>query len=310
MKNKTLTRWMAAALVGIGFTASAEAQHITIDGSLSPGQTLVGPNYTIGANLGKQVGGNLFESFGIFGLAGGESATFSGPASVTNVIGRVTGGSSFVDQRRGQIHHLRGKSLPHQPRRHCLRGERNDQRVGQLSRCDRRLSQTVRRPRFQATNPSGSTLSAAAPAAFGFLTAAPPAITVNGSTLVVKQGQTLGLVGGQISLTGATLQAPGGTLRVAGIASPGEVPVDPLNQAAMTVTSLAPISITQSSSLNVNNGSGTGGSGSVCVSAGALDDRQQQGHRQQFRSRNRWAGQYRGRQPVPHQWRGDFERCL
>jgi filamentous hemagglutinin family protein len=93
VKRKTWT-WGAALTVGAAAVSGpAQAQHISIDGRLSPAQTLVGPNYSIGANLGKQVGGNLFHSFGIFGLATGESATFSGPASVTNVIGRVTGGS-------------------------------------------------------------------------------------------------------------------------------------------------------------------------------------------------------------------------
>jgi filamentous hemagglutinin family protein len=78
----------------------AVAQHITVDGRLSSAQTLVGPNYWIGANLGKQVGSNLFHSFGQFGLATGESATFSGPATISNVIGRVTGGStSSIDGR-------------------------------------------------------------------------------------------------------------------------------------------------------------------------------------------------------------------
>src|SRR5271155_3602040 len=72
----------------------ASAQHITVDGRLSPAQTLVGPNYAIGANLGRQVGSNLFHSFGQFGLTTGESATFTGPPTVANVIGRVTGGSS------------------------------------------------------------------------------------------------------------------------------------------------------------------------------------------------------------------------
>ena len=73
----------------------AAAQHITIDGSLhtAPAQTLAGPNYAITPGLGKQVGGNLFHSFGNFGLSTGESATFSGPATVNNVIGRVTGGN-------------------------------------------------------------------------------------------------------------------------------------------------------------------------------------------------------------------------
>src|SRR5437763_1265266 len=81
--------WLATTLM----PQPAAAQRITVDGRLSPAQTLVGPNYSIGANLGKQVGGNLFHSFGQFGLATGESATFSGPATVTNVIGRVTGGN-------------------------------------------------------------------------------------------------------------------------------------------------------------------------------------------------------------------------
>src|ERR1700746_3150256 len=72
----------------------AAGQHITVDGRFSPAQTLVGPNYAITANLGKQVGSNLFHSFGQFGLASGESAAFSGPATISNVIGRVTGGNS------------------------------------------------------------------------------------------------------------------------------------------------------------------------------------------------------------------------
>jgi filamentous hemagglutinin family protein len=77
---------------------AASAQHITVDGRFSPAQTSVGPNYSVTANLGKQVGGNLFHSFGQFGLATGESAAFSGPATVNNIIARVTGGSpSAID---------------------------------------------------------------------------------------------------------------------------------------------------------------------------------------------------------------------
>ena len=57
----------------------ASAQNITVDGRFSPAQTLVGPNYSITANIGKQVGSNLLHSFGQFGLATGESAGFSVP---------------------------------------------------------------------------------------------------------------------------------------------------------------------------------------------------------------------------------------
>jgi large exoprotein involved in heme utilization and adhesion len=68
--------------------APAAAQHITVDGTLSPTQTLTGPNYPITANLGKQVGGSLFHSFGAFGLIQGESANFSGPATVRSMCRR------------------------------------------------------------------------------------------------------------------------------------------------------------------------------------------------------------------------------
>jgi len=69
-----------------------------MDGTLGPKGALAGPSYAITSSLGRQVGGNLFHSFGKFNIDTGESATFSGPGSVRNVIGRVTGGScSTID---------------------------------------------------------------------------------------------------------------------------------------------------------------------------------------------------------------------
>ena len=100
-RNVFLALLLAVALAAVTPRA-AVAQRVTIDGSLhtASAQTLVGPNYSISANLGKQVGSNLFHSFGQFGLATGESAAFSGPATISNVIGRVTGGStSSIDGR-------------------------------------------------------------------------------------------------------------------------------------------------------------------------------------------------------------------
>ena len=78
-------------------------QNIAVDGRFSPAHTLMaaGGNYSIGANLGKQVGSNLFHSFGKFGLTASESATFTPVGStgpISNVIGRVTGGTmSSID---------------------------------------------------------------------------------------------------------------------------------------------------------------------------------------------------------------------
>ncbi|NNM81707.1 MAG: filamentous hemagglutinin N-terminal domain-containing protein, partial [Burkholderiales bacterium] len=71
---------------------------IATDGTVGPAATLSGPNYSIPASLGTQVGSNLFHSFATFNIATGESATFSGPNSVSNIIARVTGGAqSSID---------------------------------------------------------------------------------------------------------------------------------------------------------------------------------------------------------------------
>ena len=60
--------FVAISVLAVVAPQRASAQHITI-GPLSPAQSLVGPSYTIGVNLGRQVGSNLFHSFGRFSLS-------------------------------------------------------------------------------------------------------------------------------------------------------------------------------------------------------------------------------------------------
>ncbi len=66
------------------------AQAIT-DGSMGATQTLSG-QFTVPATLGTTSGANLFHSFKTFNINSGESATFTGPNTILNVITRVTGG--------------------------------------------------------------------------------------------------------------------------------------------------------------------------------------------------------------------------
>jgi len=251
------------------------AQHITIDKSFGTAQTLVGPNYTIGPNLGKQVGGNLFHSFRQFSLSNApvpESATFTSTGStgaISNVIGRVTGGSpSSVD---GAIRStISGANLYLFNPNGVVFGPHATVNVSgsfHVSTADYlKMSDGAK---FQATNPDGSTLSAAPPAAFGFLNASPAKISVNGSTLGPVPG-TLGLVGGPVSITGGTLSAPAGTIHVTSAAGAGEVPVDPRNTPTLTVTSFGPVAVTGSSKLDVSDPKGLGSGGSVFIRSGAL----------------------------------------
>ncbi len=66
---------------------------ITLDGTFGRTGVLAGPNYEIKADMGRQSGNNLFHSFNKFNINTNESATFTGPESVENIISRVTGGN-------------------------------------------------------------------------------------------------------------------------------------------------------------------------------------------------------------------------
>ena len=67
---------------------------ITLDGTRGPAGALAGPDFTIANTVGTTEGANLFHSFSAFNIDSTESATFTGPAGLDNVISRVTGGST------------------------------------------------------------------------------------------------------------------------------------------------------------------------------------------------------------------------
>src|ERR671914_998832 len=92
-----LLRWSwKIVVVGLvlPFSALTKAE-VTLDGTLGPAGSLPGPGFVIPDTVGQTVGPNLFHSFGLFNINTGESATFTGPAAIDNVISRVTGGTPF-----------------------------------------------------------------------------------------------------------------------------------------------------------------------------------------------------------------------
>jgi filamentous hemagglutinin family protein len=271
---------VAGSLLAAAAPTVSSAQNITIDGRFSAAQTLTGPYYSIGANLGKQVGSNLFHSFGQFSLVKGDTAAFTSTGSaapINNVFGRVTGGNpSSID---GTIKSkITGANLFLINPSGVVFGPNATVNVsGAFHASTADYLKMADGAKFQATHPDGSTLSAAPPAAFGFLTASPARIAVNGSTLGVPAGQTLGLVGGPVSIaasptatTGARLAASAGTIYVTSAAGAGEVPVDPRNTSAMTVSNFGSVDIMGRSKLRVSDPRGLRSGGSVFIRSGAL----------------------------------------
>lgn len=220
---KSIPYWL---LCSFGCSFSVAYGAVTLDGTVGRGGSLNGPAYAISADLGRQVGANLFHSFGDFSLAKGESATFSGPSSVANVIGRVTGGGlSTIDGvlrstiSGADLYLVNPNGLVFGPNAVLdLSGSFYASTANYVKLADG--------GRFDATSPAGGTLTAAPPAAFGFLAAPPAPIALRGAGLTVASGKNISLVGGNIEIDNAGwLWAPGGRAMLASGAAAGELEV-------------------------------------------------------------------------------------
>jgi filamentous hemagglutinin family protein len=185
-------------------TLTARAQ-ISLDGTLGKSGALSGPNYQIGADLGQQHGGNLFHSFRDFNLQSHESATFSGPNNVQNIISRVTGGnpSSIDGTLRSTIPNADMYFLNPYGIMFGKNAKLDVQGGFHASTADYLRLQDG--GRFEARVPSNSLLTVAPVAAFGFLTEVPGEIRLQDSKLSVSEGKTLSLIGGTIFMEGEPL---------------------------------------------------------------------------------------------------------
>src|ERR671923_742537 len=205
------------------FSALTKAE-VTLDGTLGPAGSLAGPNFMIPDNVGQTVGTNLFHSFGLFNINTGESATFTGPAAIDNVISRVTGGSpSFIDGLLSSK--IESANLWFINPAGVLFGQHASLDIqGSFHVSTADYLKLGDGGRFEATNPESSVLTVAPPEAFGFLGERQPAgIAVQGSRLQVPAGETLSVVGGDIRIADGSLYAPGGRIDMVSVASPGEV---------------------------------------------------------------------------------------
>ena len=213
---------LSGALLLWGLCSVSLAQ-ITLDGSLGPKGPLAGPYVRIPAAVGQIRGPNLFHSFGEFNVPTGWSATFTGPNTITNILGRVTGGQpSHIDglvQSKipgANLFLLNPSGVLFGPNA-CL----DVQGSFHVSTADYlRLTDGAR---FSAHLSDTSVLSVAPPEAFGFLGPAPAPIRIRGSILAIPEGQTLSVLGGDVQIVGGTLTAPNGRITIASVASPGEV---------------------------------------------------------------------------------------
>jgi filamentous hemagglutinin family protein len=195
---------------GLLLTYGVVQADIITDGSLGAATNLSGPNFEIDASLGRQEGGNLFHSFSEFSIAAGESATFNGDASVNNIISRVTGGSA--SQIDGALTWVSGASLYLINPKGVLFGEGVQIDVpGSLYVSTADQLRFVDDGVFSASLGGADVLTAAAPTAFGFLTASPATIQIHAKRFAAFN-HSLNFIGGDIEInpTGSVVDGQDG----------------------------------------------------------------------------------------------------
>ena len=282
-------------------------------GNLGTNITQAGNVYNITGGTRPGGGPNLFHSFGNFSIGAGDIGNFLNNTGLatSNILGRVTGGNISNIYGTIQTTGFGNANLFLMNPFGIVLGPSASLNVGGSVSFTTaqylRLFDGVSSANFYANpandglansiltiDPSAFEFLSAAPAAYGFLTAPDPSatITVQGSALSAPPGQSISLVGGNISIQGFTrpdgtvqpaqLSAPNGTIQLASAASPGEftapagqslanattlqsVPNNPVDPASATsFTSYGLVSMTQGSSIDVH------GASSVWIKGGQL----------------------------------------
>ncbi len=251
---------------------------ITPDGSLGTTVTPNGSIHTIGG--GTILGPNQFHSFGRFDVGSGDTARFTGPASVANILSRVTGGAASMIDGTLQSAMARANLYLLNPSGVIFGPNAQLDVMGSFHVSTADVIRLQDGGSFAATQPEQSVLSVAAPSAFGFLRESPEGIHIEGSQLAVPTDQTISIVGGDIEIVGdrtlllnnpARLLAPSGQLHVVSVASPGEVMSESSDtEASVAVdrfTHLGTITIADHALVDVSS---EDGSGTVVIRADRL----------------------------------------
>ena len=209
--------WILSAFV------TTQAQ-VVLDGSFGTSGALTGPNYNIAAAAGLMRGNNLFHSFSQFDLRAGDVATFSGPANIQNILGRVTGGNpSSID---GTIRSgIAGANFYFINPSGVIFGPNASVDVsGAFAVSTANYLKLADGARFMAAlGADDSTLSSAPVSAFGFLEGANGGVEVRGS-LRSSPGTPLAVIGTTVTVRdGASLEALGSQINLTGVSAAGEV---------------------------------------------------------------------------------------
>ncbi len=250
MKNTFVCCIISMTLAGILALSpfSISYAQVVMDGTMGTSGPVRGPDYDIKAKYGQQAGPNLFHSFRQFDIHDNEVANFRASSDIQNIISRVTNGEiSRIDgtlrSTISRTSEISGANLYLLNPAGLIFGPNAALDIGgsfHTSTAD--YLRMGEHERFYAL-PGNDLLSLEHPSAFGFLDTPIGNIAFEGggstqsenpTGLSVSDGETISVIGGDIEMSGTyyeddpprllgNLNAPGGRINIASVASPGEV---------------------------------------------------------------------------------------
>ena len=240
-------QWLLCTSVALGIgTASVTWAGGSYDGSMGTTGSFSGA-FTIPDTAGMTVDSTLFHSFSDFSINAGESATFTGPAAIDNVISRVTGSnpSTFNGPLTSSIPSANFYFM--NPNGMIFKEGASISVDGSFYATTSDSISLGANGVFFANLGAASVLTSSPPSAFGFLDSNPGHIALEGTQLVtglslnLPPGATLSLIGGDVTLqqaapgaitqlsgflpdsTGSLIQPTGNRFEVVSVASAGSV---------------------------------------------------------------------------------------
>lgn len=215
---------------------------VVLDGSFGTRGALPGPNFMIQSSFGKQVGGNLFQSFSQFNLNSTQSATFCGPNNVNNILARVTSGSSSsID---GTINSsIPGANLFLLNPAGVMFGQHAQVNVsGSFAVSTANYLKLADGGKFNTSLGGGDVLTSAPVSAFGFLNQTPARVSITGSNTIDSDGfivpglglnvapqKSFSVVAGDIGINAGYITGQGSRVNLLSVKSAGEAVLDATN---------------------------------------------------------------------------------
>jgi filamentous hemagglutinin family protein len=243
------------------FVTVAQEAPISADGTTATDvNSADGSNFDI--NGGDRAGGNLFHSFGNFSVPNSGSANFLNSPDVQNIINRVTGGK--ISDIQGLIKANGTANLFLINPAGIVFGENASLNIGGSflgSTADRLIFPDGE---FSAVNAEGKPLlTINAPIGLG-IRDNPGNITTTNTLLEVDPGKSIALIGGNLSINGGFIVAPGGIVGLGGLTSAGEIKLNPDGNLSVTEgATRGDVSITNGAEVVVNSSGG----GTIFVNA-------------------------------------------